>query len=58
MRRKTSLDIGANTIVKLQHSGLHIMLMGLKSPLKSGMTFPLTLNFEKAGSVEVTVTVQ
>ncbi len=58
MRRKTGLDIGANTVVKLQHSGLHIMLMGLKSPLKSGTTFPLTLNFEKAGSVEVTVTVQ
>ena len=58
MRRHMSLDIGANTVVKVKHNGLHIMLVGLKSPLESGMTFPLTLNFEKAGAIEVTVTVQ
>ncbi len=58
MRRKTGLDIAANSVVKLKHSGLHIMLMGLKSPLESGTTFPLTLNFQNAGPIEVTVTVQ
>ncbi len=58
MRRKMGLDIAANTVVKLQHNGLHIMLMGLKSPLKSGMTFPLTLIFANAGPIEFTVTVQ
>jgi hypothetical protein len=38
--------------------GLHVMLMQLKQPLKVGDTFPLTLEFEHAGKVEVTVVVQ
>jgi copper(I)-binding protein len=29
------------------------MLMGLKAPLKSGDTLPLTLHFEKQGEVKV-----
>lgn len=37
--------------------GYHIMLNGLKQPLKEGATFPMTLTFEKAGKVEVTVVV-
>jgi copper(I)-binding protein len=36
---------------------MHVMLMGLKEPLVEGKFFPLTLNFERAGTVEVTVTV-
>jgi copper(I)-binding protein len=38
--------------------GYHLMLMGLRQPLKAGDTFPLTLTFEKAGKAEVKVTVQ
>jgi len=38
--------------------GYHLMLMGLKEPLKAGDKFPLTLTFEKAGRVEVAVPVQ
>ena len=34
------------------------MLIGLKKPLKAGETFPLTLTFEKAGNISVTVPVQ
>lgn len=41
----------------LKPGGLHIMLMGLKAPLEEGKMFPLTLTFEKAGSVEVKVMV-
>ena len=37
--------------------GYHIMLNGLKQPLKDGASFPMTLTFEKAGKVEVTVVV-
>jgi len=37
----------------LKPGGLHIMLMSLKAPLKEGEMFPVTLTFEKAGSVEV-----
>ena len=39
----------------LQPGGLHIMLMGLSQPLVEGNAFPLTLNFERAGSIEVEV---
>lgn len=38
--------------------GYHIMLIGLKQPLKAGDKFPLTLTFEKAGKVEVSVWVE
>jgi periplasmic copper chaperone A len=38
--------------------GMHLMLIGLKEPLKEGATFPMTLQFERAGTVEVKVVVQ
>lgn len=43
--------------VELKPGGLHIMLKGLKAPLKEGQMFPLTLTFEKAGPIEVMVMV-
>ena len=39
-------------------SGMHLMLIGLKAPLQAGTSFPMTLVFERAGSVEVSVTVE
>ena len=39
-------------------NGYHIMLMGLSKPLKAGDKVPLTLTFEKAGKVEVTLNVE
>lgn len=39
-------------------AGLHLMLVGLKEPLKEGATFPMTLEFERGGKVEVKVVVQ
>jgi hypothetical protein len=38
--------------------GMHLMLVGLKEPLKDGARFPMTLEFERAGKVEVTINVQ
>jgi copper(I)-binding protein len=38
--------------------GMHFMLVGLKRPLKEGETFPMSLQFERAGKVEVTFYVQ
>jgi hypothetical protein len=38
-------------------SGVHLMLMGLKAPLKEGDSFPMTLQFEHAGTVQVDVKV-
>lgn len=38
-------------------AGHHIMLLGLERSLEKGETFPLTLEFEKAGEVEVPVSI-
>jgi hypothetical protein len=38
--------------------GMHLMLVGLKEPLKDGARFPMRLEFERAGKVDVTVIVQ
>lgn len=47
------IDIPANSTVALEPGGLHIMLMDLKGPLVEGTSFPVTLTFEKAGTVEI-----
>jgi copper(I)-binding protein len=44
--------------VSLAPGGYHVMLMGLKQPLKAGDSFPLTLRFEHAAPLTVTVRVQ
>lgn len=58
MRQLDKLDIPAGKTVAVAPGGIHIMLIGLKAPLKSGDKFPMKLVFEKAGSVEVSVYVQ
>jgi periplasmic copper chaperone A len=58
MRPLASVDIPAGQAVSLQPGGMHIMLVGLAKPLKTGQTFPLTLTFEKAGSRTVNVAVE
>ena len=52
-----AIEIPAGEAVSLDPSGLHVWLEDLKQPLRAGETFPLVLEFEKAGeqSVEVTV---
>ena len=52
------LTIDPGKTVKLAPSGYHLMIMDLKSQLKQGDKLPLTLQFEKAGKVAVTLDVQ
>jgi copper(I)-binding protein len=52
------LTIDPGKTVKLAPGGLHLMMMDLKSPLKQGDKLPVTLQFEKAGKVAVTLEVQ
>jgi len=52
------LAIDPGKTVKLAPGGYHIMLMNLKTPLKQGEKVPLTLQFEKAGKVNVSLDVQ
>ena len=44
--------------VTLAPGGLHLMLMGLRKPLVRDTLVPLTLVFEKAGSVEIELSVE
>ena len=58
MRSLEQLELKSGQRIAMKPgSGVHIMLMGLKKPLVVGETFPLTLNFRKAGKVESTVEV-
>jgi periplasmic copper chaperone A len=57
MRPISGVDIPAGQPVSLKPGGEHIMLLGLNQPLREGQSFPLTLDFEKAGPRMVTVTV-
>lgn len=56
MRQLDGIDLAPGSTVTLKPSGIHLML-ALKQPLKKGATFPLTLTFQKAGKIVVTVTV-
>ena len=58
MREVNAIDLAPDATVKLAPGGLHVMLLGLTEPLKKGKAVPLTLTFEKAGSVTVEVAVQ
>lgn len=57
MRPLASVDIAANGKAVLEPSGKHIMLTGLKHPLKQGQHFPMTLRFLHAPSLTVQVEV-
>lgn len=58
MRPVGPLAIEAGQSLTLKPGADHVMLIGLKHPLKEGENFPLTLSFEKAGDVQVTVHVE
>jgi len=57
MRPVKSLPIAAGKSLVLKPGGYHVMLTGLKAPLKEGDSVPLTLTFEKAGTMQVTAKV-
>lgn len=58
MRAIEAVDIPADGKVELEPGGIHIMLIGLKAPLFEETVIPLTLTFEKAGTVEIEAVVE
>ncbi len=58
MRPVQAAPVAPGQPLVLAPGGYHIMLMGLKQPLKEGETVPVTLMFQKAGAVAVQATVQ
>ena len=58
MRQLDAIDLPAGSTTELKPGGLHLMLVGLKAPLRDGDSFPIELRFEKAGALTVAVKVQ
>ncbi|HEY8623378.1 MAG TPA: copper chaperone PCu(A)C [Casimicrobiaceae bacterium] len=58
MRGVAALEVKPGEKVQLKPGGYHLMLSELRQPLKVGDKFPLTLRFQNAGAIEVTVWVE
>jgi periplasmic copper chaperone A len=58
MRQVDGFDIHAGKKLVLKPNGNALMLIGLKSPLVAGQSFPITLTFAKAGAVEAEIKVR
>ena len=56
--RPGGLAIPAGGAASLKPGGFHLMMMGLKRPLKAGEHFPMVLTFQKAGKLSVDFVVQ
>ena len=58
MRAVSALEVPPGGKLELKPGGYHVMLLDLKQPLKVGDTVPLTLTFQNAGSIAITVDVE
>lgn len=58
MQKLDSVGIPAGGEATFAPGGTHLMLFGLQKPLVAGERFPLTLQFEKAGKVDVEVVIE
>lgn len=58
MRPVPAIALEPGKPVTFMPGGYHVMLMGLQQPLKAGDSFPLTLMFEHAQPITVTVNVE
>ena len=57
MREIKALELPAGKRVTLAPGGFHLMLVGLKAPLKVGDKVPVKLRFETAGEIDVVLQV-
>lgn len=53
MREVKGYDVPAQGSLELKPGGAHLMLIGVKQPLKEGDSVPVTLRFERAGEITV-----
>jgi copper(I)-binding protein len=58
MREIPTVDLEPGTRIIFKPGEMHMMIVGLKQPLTEGQNFQLTLQFEKAGDIEVTVPIE
>lgn len=55
MQQLSSIPVRPGMAIALKPGATHAMMMGLRQALKEGQRFPLTLEFEKAGEISITV---
>ena len=58
MRAVRAIDVPAGARVALGSGGYHVMLIGLRNPLAAGGSVPLTLTFERAGTIDVVADIE
>jgi len=58
MRELRDIEVPAGRTVRLEPGGLHLMLVDPKAPLRAGERVPLTLEFARAGAIDVELDVQ
>lgn len=58
MKRQELVVIPAKDSVELAPGGLHIMLVNLGKDLSVGDTFPVTLEFQRAGDITIEVEIK
>lgn len=57
MQQVMEIALPAGTAVELKPGGYHVMFIGLVNPLQTGDTIELTLTFQNAGEVTISVPV-
>jgi copper(I)-binding protein len=57
MRMAGEINVPAGSRIEMVPGGTHIMLEGLRAPLKTGDSFDLVLKFRKSGDRKVKVDV-
>jgi len=55
MRPVESIDLAPGAEVSFSAGGSHVMLVGLRKPLKQGDRFTLTLKLERAGDIAIDI---
>ena len=58
MREVHNVELSPGGKIIFKPGDMHMMIVGIKQPLQEGQTFPLTLQFEKAGKIDVTVPIE
>ena len=55
MQAVKDLVIDPSQVIKMKPAGMHLMLTGLRQPLRKGEHLPIVLQFQNAGQVRVAV---
>lgn len=58
MREVSCLELPKDQLVELKPQSYHLMIMGLKAPLKAGDVHTFVLEFEQSGKLEIKVPVR